>query len=106
MFSSSEQMVVKGLLMAGVKMNLRQVEQDFSSFFAKSLAYVFDDFSKFHSTFRYQICHNTRASHNATSNSADLSIVLMTKSSWKFLHNTEHWIIADKKNLHSAEILE
>ena len=63
MFSSSEQMVVKGLLMAGVKMNLRQVEQDFSSFFAKSLAYVFDDFSKFHSTFRYQICHNTRASH-------------------------------------------
>ncbi len=47
----------------------------------------------------------TRASHNAASNSADLELALMTKSSWKFLHNAECWISADKKNLHSTLIL-
>ena len=44
----------------------------------------------------FEACKYTRASHNAASNSADLSIALMTKSSWKFLHS-ETWISADKK---------
>ena len=38
-----------------------------------------------------------RALHNIASNSADLSIALMTKTSWKFLHNAESWLSTDKK---------
>ena len=49
---------------------------------------------------------HTKASHNTASNSADLGLVLMTKSSWKFLHNAEPWISADKNNLHGSEILD
>ena len=52
------------------------------------------------------LVYYTRASHNAASNSADPGLALITKSSWKFLHNAEPWISADKKNLHSIETLD
>ena len=45
----------------------------------------------------------SRVSHNAASNSADLGIVLMIKHSWKFLHNIEPWISADKKTWTALE---
>ena len=48
----------------------------------------------------------TRALHNTVLNSADLRLVLMNKSSWKFLHNAEPWNSADKKNVYSTEILD
>ena len=47
----------------------------------------------------------TRALHNAASNSADLGIALMIKSSLKFLQNAVPWISVDKKKLNFAEIL-
>ena len=38
----------------------------------------------------------TRALHNAALNGADLGLALMTKSSWKFLHDSEPQFSADK----------
>ena len=47
--------------------------------------------------FDYDHIHKyTRALHNATLNSADLGLALMTKKFWKFLHSAEPWTSADK----------